>query len=363
VDYADRTAVFRRRLEPQRLDAYWLVSAPNVRYLSGFTGEDSTLLVTPGRTILITDSRYVEQAERECPVDEVVSRHTPMARAVGMLCKSQGVRRLGVTATNLIHAQYEALVSAATTVQVRSRPSGIAEEMRRRKSPPEVEAIRAAVRVAETAFGNLLRGLEPGRTERWLAARLEYEMRALGADGAAFETICAVDANASVPHARSGDAAVEGGSCVLFDWGARLAGYCCDLTRVIALSTIPTRWKAFVDVVLDAQAAVFQELRPGVRCAEVDAAGRAVIARAGFGRHFGHGIGHGVGLSVHEGPRLGPGGDTVLLPGMVVTVEPGIYLAGEVGVRLEQMALITANGHEPLTTLPQRPEDLPIGGR
>ncbi len=362
MDYTDRIAAFRSRLEPLGLDAYWLVSAANVRYLSGFTGEDSTLLVSSDRSVLITDSRYVEQAERECRADEVVSRHTPMAQAVGTLCRGLGVRRLGVTAANLSHAQHEALVAAAATTQVRSQPSGIAEQMRRRKSPAEVEAIRAAVRVAETAFGQLLRRLQARRTERWLAARLEYEMRTLGADGAAFETICAVDANASVPHARSGDAVVARGSCVLFDWGARLGGYCCDLTRMVSLSTIPPRLRAFVDVVLEAQAAVFQKLRPGIRCAEVDAAGRAVIAKAGFGRHFGHGIGHGVGLAVHEGPRLGPRDETVLLPGMVVTVEPGVYLRGELGARLEQMALITSDGHELLTTLPQRPEDLPVGG-
>lgn len=360
MDYRKRAAAFCNQLDRLGLDAYWLVNSANVRYLSGFTGEDSTLLVTPGRAVLVTDSRYVEQAEREARVDEVVSRHTPMAQALGALCKGIGVRKLSVTGTNLTHADYVAMGSAAPTVEMRSQPSGIAEKMRLRKDAEEVEAIRAALHLAETAFSGLLEHVRPGRTERWLAGRLEYEMRILGADGASFDIICAADANASVPHATSGGAEVAPQSSVLFDWGARLDGYCSDLTRVICLGTIRETLDGLVDVVLDAQEAVFDRLRPGIRCGEVDAAGRAVIAKAGYGRYFGHGIGHGVGLAVHEGPRLSPGGQTVLLPGMVVTVEPGVYLPGRVGVRIEEMALITADGHEVLTTLPQRPGEFEL---
>jgi Xaa-Pro aminopeptidase len=226
VDYSERTAEFARRLDRAGLDAYWLVDEVNVRYLSSFTGEDSTLLVTPERSTLVTDSRYAEQAVDEAQVDDVVSRHTPMAQAVGVLCKAQGVKRMGVTAANLTHADYVAAAAAAEGADIISRKAGIAEEMRARKDADEVEAIRAALRLAEGAFLDFLSQVEPGRSEKRLAARLDYEMRVRGADGASFETICAAGAHASMPHAVSGAAEVEGDSAVLFDWGARLDGYC-----------------------------------------------------------------------------------------------------------------------------------------
>ena len=358
MDYARRIGDFRARLERAGLNAYWLLSTANVRYLCGFTGEDSTLLVTSGRSLLVTDSRYAEQAEEEAHVDEVVSRHTPMAQAVGILCKALAAKKLGVTAANLSHAEYQALALAAGRVEVVSRQSGIAEKMRMCKDPDEVEAIRAALRLAEAAFLAVLPSVRPGRTERHLSAVLEYEMRLRGADGAAFETICAAGARASMPHAVSGEAKLASRQAVLFDWGARLAGYCSDLTRVVCTVRIPPKLKGLVDVVLEAQAAALQKLKPGSRSSDVDAAGRAVIAKAGYGAHFGHGMGHGVGLAVHEGPRLGLGDETILVPGMVLTVEPGVYLPGRVGVRLEQMAVVTGDGHQVLSTLPQGPEEL-----
>lgn len=341
------------------LDAYWVVSAANVRYLCGFAGEDSTLLVTAERAVLITDSRYVEQAERQARVDEVVSRHRPMAQTAAGLCKALALKKIGVTSANLSHAQFSAAAAAAEPARLAARPDGIAEAMRARKDADEVAAIRRALAVAEEAFEALLPCLEPGRSERWLAARLEYEMRTRGADGASFDIICAVGAHASMPHAVSGEEVTEMGVPVLFDWGARLEGYCCDLTRVVGTGTISPHLASLADVVLASQEAVFDRLRPGTRCSDADAAGRAVVAKAGFGACFSHGIGHGVGLGVHEGPRLAPGDETVLLPGMVVTVEPGIYLPGRAGVRIEEMVLITPEGREVLTRLPRRPGELP----
>ncbi len=357
-DHAGRMDAFRRRLERLHADAYWLVNADNVRYLCGFRGEDSTLLLTAGRAVLITDSRYVEQAEREAQVDEVVSRHTPMVQAVGSLCRALAVRRLAVTGANLTHAQFLALAEAAPALNLTVRREGLAEAMRRRKDAGEVALIRAAIGTAEAAFLAVARDMKSGWTEGATVARLEYEMRLRGADGAAFETTCAAGANASVPHALAGETEIGAGEGLLMDWGARRDGYCCDLTRMICLDRIPARLEALVEIVLEAQTAAFDRLKPGTTCGEADAAGRSVIARAGYGNCFGHGIGHGVGLAVHEGPGLAPRSETVLLPGMVVTVEPGIYLPGEAGVRIEDMALVTADGHEVLTTLPRRPGDV-----
>lgn len=357
-DYEHRQTLLRRRMRQAGVDALWLAARQNVRYACGFAGEDSTLLVTADRTALLTDSRYTEQAERETVADEIVTRHTTMARTVAGLCSSLGVRRLGFTAANVPHAAFLALREEAASVELRALRDGPVEKLRRRKDPGEVEAIRRALRTAEEAFLTTMRRAEPGRTESWLAGHLEFEMRKRGAEDAAFDIICAADAGASMPHARTGATALTAGGSLLVDWGAKQAGYCCDLTRTLCVDRIPETLRDASEVVLEAQAAVFEVLKPGNTCGDADAAGRALIARAGHGGHFGHSMGHGVGLQVHEAPRLGPGSDTVLLPGMVVTVEPGIYVPGELGVRIEEMVLITAEGHEVLTSLPRRPEQL-----
>ncbi len=352
-----RQELLRRRIEQAGLDAFWVAAEANVRYLSGFSGQDSTLLITSGRTVLLTDSRYTEQAERETVADEILTRHTTMARTLAALCRP-GIRRLGFSAANVPHAAYLALRDEAPSIALKPLKEGPVEQLRRRKDTEEVEAIRRALRTAEEAFRVVLGEMEPGRTENWLAGRLEFEMRKRGAQDAAFDIICAADAGASVPHARSGKAALSAGGSLLVDWGARQAGYCSDLTRTLCVDRISDTLKDAAEVVLEAQAAVFDKLKPGNTSGEADAAGRAVIARAGHGGHFGHGMGHGVGLAVHEAPRLGPQADEMLLPDMVVTVEPGIYIPGRFGVRIEEMALITTEGHEVLTSLPRRPAQL-----
>lgn len=358
MDYERRKAAFRAEARGEGLDGCYLPRKANIRYLCGFTGDDSALLMAADGVFLVTDSRYAEQAEQEARVDEVVTRKGEMAEAVGNLCRKLGLKRIGATSANVTHADFTGLGDHAPGTEVVACAEGIAERMRLCKDDREVAAVRAAVGLAEGVFSGFLEQVRPGRTEKWLAARLEFDLRAAGADGAAFETICAVDGNASKPHARPSDAAVTADCAVLLDWGARLNGYCSDLTRVACIGTIPARLSELAEVVLAAQQAAFEKLGPGVPCCEVDAAARAVIAEAGYGEFFGHGLGHGVGLEVHEEPRLSPTAQRDLQAGMIVTVEPGIYLPGEVGVRIEEMVLITADGHEVLSSLPRRPEDL-----
>lgn len=346
---ADRIDRLRLKMRRAGLDGYWVVSHVNVRYLSGFTGHESTLLVTRERSFLITDFRYQEQAEEEADVDEVVIRGRGMAAEAGGLCR--GLGKVGVTASNLAHADWMALRSAAPRVEVRPLKKGPVEGMRVTKSEAEIETIRRAVRVAEEALEACLERIKPGRTENWLAATLEYELRVRGAERAAFETICAVDARGSLPHAASGGQTVKEGSMVLLDWGARLEGYHSDLTRVIATDTMPQKLREPAEVVVEAQEAALSHLGAGVKCSEIDRAARGVIARAGYGKYFGHGCGHGVGLEVHEQPRLSARDDTLLLPSMVLTVEPGIYLPGVGGIRVEDVALVTPEGCEVLSSL------------
>ena len=340
------------------LNAYWLVHEANVRYLSGFRGGESTLLVTADDAFLITDSRFEEQAAAEAALCEIVSRRGPMAHAVSGLCRRLRVRRLGVTARRLVHADWCALRSRLPQTRIEACDQGIAEALRVRKDRSELAAIKAALRLAEEAFLRLVPTLRAGRTERDFACTLEYEMRMGGADGSAFDTICAVDEHSSQPHAISGERALAPHGTALFDWGARAEGYCSDLTRVLCTDKMPPKIAEAFDVVLSAQVAALAQVRPGVLCKEVDRAARRVIAKAGCGPHFGHASGHGVGLEVHEPPDLRATGEQVLLEGMVLTVEPGIYLPGIGGVRIEDMVVVGQDGCEVISTLPRRPAEI-----
>ena len=344
-------AYFQSRLPALGLDGYWIVNPHNVRYLSGFTGEDSTLLVSQDRCLLVTDSRFEEQAQQQAAVDEVLCRRRGMAVTTAMLCRKMCLGRLGVTSRHVTHADWLTLTAELPAVKVEAAGIGPVDRMRMRKSREEARCIAAATRIAEGGFRRLVEKLCAGRSEKWLSAVLEGEMKAAGAEGTAFETICAVDERASLPHAVCTDRQTGPHSTVLVDWGARLGGYNCDLTRIVGVSTMPAKVLELSQVVLEAQQAAFACLSPGVRCCEVDHAARTVIARAGYGRFFGHGLGHGVGLEVHEPPTLSAAQEEMLLPGMVVTVEPGIYLPGTGGVRIEDLAIVTDRGHAVLSSL------------
>ena len=352
---AQRLAYLQGRLGALGVDTYWVVAPVNVRYLCGFTGEDSTLLVTTGRTALVTDSRFREQAESEAGVDEIVCRRGGMAAAVGALCRGMGSRRIGISSARVTYANWLSLGQAVAGVQLVPSAHSPVDRMRTRKSREEVHAIAEALAISEAAFRRVSARVVEGMSEKHLAGLLEWEMRQGGADEAAFKTICASAERASLPHAAPTDHRFGPGCPVLVDWGARLRGYNSDLTRMMAVGTMPPSALELAQVVLEAQEAAFDRLAPGVRCCDVDRAARAVIARAGYGRYFGHGLGHGVGLEVHEAPRLGAGEEDILLPGTVVTIEPGIYLPGTAGARIEEMAVITRGGFEALSSLAKRP--------
>jgi Xaa-Pro aminopeptidase len=328
---------------------------PNLTYLTGFTGEDSNGLITSDRAFLVTDSRFEEQAGAEAAVDEIVCRRGPMGAALASLWRRLGCRRIGFASARVTHAQWAGAGAAVPQMELAPFPADPILRMRSRKSREEVEAVRQALAIAEAAFRGAEGQLAEGMSERHMAGLLEWEMRRRGADEAAFETICAVDERASLPHARPTDRCARRGGVILFDWGARLEGYSSDLTRLTAVGTMPPNVADLAQVVCEAQEAALSTLGPGVRCCDVDRAARAVIARARYGRYFGHGLGHGVGLEVHEAPRLAAGEEEVLLPGMVVTVEPGIYLPGVAGVRVEDMVVITSGGFEVISSLERRP--------
>ena len=355
-----RLSALRRVCRRAGVDAVLLTDPRHVRYISGFTGEDSFLLVEPRRVTLLTDGRFAEQARIECPAVRAVVRTGPMRDAVREALRERPVRRLGIEGRSMTVARRTELARALKGVRLKAL-GGEVEALREVKDAAELKAIRKAVRVAEGAFRDLLAGGRKafvGRRESEVAADLEYRMRQRGAERASFETIVAAGTHAALPHYRPGRTRIRAGQPVLIDWGAVVAGYSSDLTRVVFTGSMPAPVARIYDIVLCAQRAGVKAVRAGVTGGSVDAAARRVIDRAGYGERFGHGLGHGVGLDVHEGPRLGSKARGRLRAGMVVTVEPGIYLPGIGGVRIEDDVLVTGRGRKVLSALPKDLDDI-----
>jgi Xaa-Pro aminopeptidase len=351
----------RKRLGDLQLDGLLISSAVNVSYLTGFTGEDSFLLLTRQRDILLSDRRFTTQLRDECPDIEHLIRGpaTSMMQLVARAVRSARLRRVGFESSSISVAQHAELVAPSKTTTWCST-SGLVEELRIVKDADEIACLRHAARLAEKAFTVVRARLHAEQTERQVAAELEYVIRGLGGDGCSFPSIVAVGQRAALPHARPTDRKVGSAPSVLLDWGAVYGGYRSDLTRVLVTARIPPKLERVYRVVLNAQECAIRAIRPGIACRKVDEIARSVIAEAGYGRFFGHSLGHGLGLQVHEAPRLGPKRDEPLRPGMVVTVEPGIYLPGQFGVRIEDDVLVTRSGCEVLTQVPKRWEDAQV---
>lgn len=358
MDYTQRRGRVRKLFSKFGIDALLVTNFTNVTYLTGFEGDDSYLLLTKSNEVLITDPRYTTQLEDECPGLElhVRSPGQSMLDATSRLAEKVRTTRLGIEGDSMQVSLYEQLgkklpkLSLATT-------TGLIEELREVKDKFEVEEIQQAVRCAERAFAMVRHSLQPERTERQIANQLEYQMREFGAKGRSFESIVAVGERAALPHGRPTDKRIGDADFTLVDWGAQGRLYKSDLTRLVVTGRISPKLKRIYGVVLQAQLQAIAAIKPGVPANEVDAVARGVIADAGFDRFFGHSLGHGIGLDIHEGPRLAKTNDRPLRPGMVVTVEPGIYLPGWGGVRIEDDVLVTKSGHEVLTSTPKLLEE------
>lgn len=353
-----RRAAMKGAAAQARIDALLVTSPPDVRYLTGFTGDDSFLLLHPGGASLITDGRYGRQARAECPNLGLIVRSGSIWKAVAQAAGASRRRRLAVQAEHLTLRGRELLSRAGELGRI-APVKDVVAALRVVKDPDETAAIRKAVGAAQRAFKALLEmGARRwiGRSERDLAADLDYRMRLAGADGAAFETIVAVGPHSALPHYRPGAARVKRGSFVLVDWGARVGGYCSDLTRMVYVCTIPRRLAEIHQVVVRAQQRAVRACRCGASLSAADKAARDVIAGAGYGDRFVHGTGHGIGLDIHEPPALGGKAKGRFRSGMVVTVEPGIYLPGVGGVRIEDDVVITRRGCRRLSSLPAGPQ-------
>jgi len=346
----------RAQLREAGVEALLVTQPENRRYLSGFTGSSGWLLVSAESALIATDSRYWEQAAAECPSFELVMVKGSMAKALPEMLGKLGVTRVGFESQSATYADVEEWRTEAPECEW-APTKDLIIALRSVKDADELDALREAVRLADDALAATLARIRPGMTEREVAWQIESYIRTHGAEGVSFDTIVAVGPNGARPHAHAGDAIIVPGEPIVIDMGARLGGYCSDITRTVCLGQ-PNDSERFWSVyrtVLKAQLAAEAAIQPGASGTAVDAIAREIITEAGYGENFGHGLGHGVGLAIHEEPALSQRVDYTLAAGQVVTVEPGVYLTGWGGVRIEDIVLVTGNGAEVLTAAPKDP--------
>lgn len=345
---------------PEGLDGFIVTKPANRRYLSGFTGSSGLLLLTQqGEKYLVTDFRYIEQATAQSPDYQVLKQEPKLAVTLRELIEKHGLRKIGLEKDFVTLSVYDDFASNLPQAEFLPLVNPF-EEKRRLKSPRELESIREAVAVADEAFTEIKQIIRPGLSEKAVAAQLEFIMKKFGAEKNSFDTIVASGERSALPHGLASDKLIQAGELVTLDFGAVFAGYCSDITRTLILGEPDKRQKEIYALVLEAQIAALESIRPGITGTQVDKAAREVIAAAGYGEYFGHGLGHGVGLEIHEEPRFAPRDETVLAPGMVVTVEPGVYLPGWGGVRIEDMIVVSAAGCEILTKAPKDIQEMII---
>jgi Xaa-Pro aminopeptidase len=350
TDRADRVA---EALHAREADLVLVTDLYNVRWLTGFTGSNAAALVgRDGTRRFVTDFRYLTQSAEQ--LDPAWGREISVDLLAGAVkALPAGDLRLGFDDASM-SVRDHAKVAGMLRPGIELVPAaGVVEELRAIKDDDELEVIRASARLADDALTEVLgRGLV-GRTEREVALDLEFTMRRMGAEAASFPPIVAAGDHGALPHAEPRDVAIPAGTLCVIDWGAKLDGYASDCTRTYATGDLDPRDRAVYDIVLHAQEEALAAVRPGPTGREIDAVARSIIDAAGHGEHFGHGLGHGVGLDVHEGPRLSKQGETALAAGMVVTVEPGVYVPGAVGVRIEDLVVVTDDGAEVVSSLPK----------
>lgn len=345
---------FRQRLKAAKADAMLVKNEVDYFYLTGFTGADSAALITQREVHVVTDARFLEEIKEEIPWAKVWLRKGLINEEIANACGRIKVKRLAIQPEHLTLSDQKNIKKLTRAQFVPAPP--ILHQMRRLKGDDELTALAKAIRVAEEAFLATVQTIRPGQTELEIAARLEFEMKCRGATGPAFNTICAEGPNAAKPHAAPGKRKIKKGSAVLVDWGARVGGYNSDLTRMVFVDSIAPKIREIYAVTLEAQLAAIDAVRPGARMCDVDAVARKIITDAGYGKQFTHGLGHGLGLEVHEAPSLSWRSQEELVSGMVVTVEPGIYLPGVGGVRIEDDVLVTQGGRRVLTHLKKSPD-------
>lgn len=347
-EFATRRDRVASALASRKLDAVIISSEPNIRYVSGFTGSNGLVLLWPGEAVLFTDPRYGIQATEETDCRVTVARGM-LHPALMKLAARKRLRRIGFEDQRLPFSTYEQVREQLPLGASLEPAGGLIDALRMVKTEHEIQLIRRSVALNSDAFERTMKKLRPGATESALAAEIEYQMRLLGAEKPAFDTIVASGARSALPHAQPTGNAIRNNQLLLVDMGASREGYASDMTRMAFLGRPGRKVRELYCAVLEAQLAAIDAVRPGVPAGDVDRAARRVLRRAGMDKAFIHSTGHGLGLEIHESPRIGRGEATPLAAGMVVTIEPGAYLGGFGGVRIEDTVVVTSSGCEVLT--------------
>lgn len=353
MNHARRLRQLRRRMAEQELEALLVTHLPDVRYLCGFTGSNAALAVTATDAALFTDGRYTAQAKEEVrSAQPVIAKKSAHIEAVAWLAAA-GIKQSAFDATHTTVAELERFRGSLPArirkgfFQPLSEP--LVEQLRMIKDSDEIEIMTEAAHFGCRLFDQLLPKFRSGISEVGLAAELEYAARLQGAEGMSFETIVASGTRSALPHGRATETRIPRNGFVVLDFGVILKGYCSDMTRTVHVGRASKQERAVYDAVLEAQTAAVAAVRAGVTCGQVDEAARSVLRRAGLAESFTHSTGHGVGIEIHESPRVAAGQETKLMPGMIITIEPGVYLEGQFGIRIEDMVVVTRKGAEVLT--------------
>ncbi|MEX2104152.1 MAG: Xaa-Pro peptidase family protein, partial [Bacilli bacterium] len=325
----NRIERLQSKLEEQQIDALLVTNTSNRRYISGFTGSSGFALITKHTALFLTDFRYSEQAKQQCQGLDVIIFNNPPGEleTLRQQLKEQGVKKLGFEMSTMSYGQYQTYTQKLTEVEL-VPVEGLIESLRLIKDESELVLIRKAVQIADDAFTHILGFLRPGITEIDVETELEFYMRKQGAKSSAFDIIVASGPRSALPHGRASERVLQPNEFITMDFGAIYDGYISDITRTVVLGEAMDKHHEIYNIVLEAQLKGVNDIKAGLTGKEADALTRDIISNYGYGEYFGHSTGHGIGLDVHEGPRLASNNETILEPGMIVTVEPGIYLPG-----------------------------------
>ncbi len=353
--HAKRLKKLQSKIRKSGAASMLITNEHNITYLTGFTGDSSYLVVAPKSATLLSDTRYVTQLKEECPDLEIRIRNsssTPLELLADYVTKSK-FSEIAIESDSISKSLFDQLESALKACEL-VPTRGWVEGFRAIKDKIEIKSIRKSIAINQRAFEVIRAQLRGNQTEREIAHNIEHQIRAFGGARCAFDPIVGVGARAALPHGVPTNVKIMESFMVLIDWGAQVDLYASDLTRVLVTGRIQPKFRKVYETVLKAQQAAIKLIKPQVSLNEVDRAARKVIENAGFGKYFGHGLGHGFGLQIHESPFISPVSDGVLEAGMVVTVEPGVYIPDWAGVRIEDDVLVTKDGHEVLSTLPKQ---------
>ena len=350
----DKKELLRNIAAKSDVDLILITDPFSLRYYTGFRGGEGIALVTPASAVLITDSRYTEAAGKESDFEVIeYNNSNPLFDIINGIMDKDQAFRIGIDDRSMTYSDFHKYRQMLKSAKLWIALDAALLKPRQIKSPEEIATLRKAESIGDKAFSDILNIIKPGMTELEVAMELEYAMKKNGANGFSFDTIAASGLNSSMPHAIPSEKKIENGDFLTMDFGCLYDGYCSDMTRTICVGKASQEQKDVYQIVLDAHLQILEKMKPGMVCKDVDSIARSYISDKGFGAYFGHGLGHSVGLYIHESPALNTRDMTILRSGMIETDEPGIYLPGKFGVRIEDMCLITEDGCESLASSPK----------